>query len=220
VLRTDAKTRSEVQKTYVDMGAMSPQYVAKLENLPQPDQRELPMAEKVEAVGQLIRAGFDPEASAAALGLPAIPHTGALPVTVQAESDPAADAVRGLRPVVIDLAARFGRREAEKARRAAKRGAVAFEEWVGEFYGPEEALLAETLRPVVALRYVLGGAPTDGAGAASKALARDYVERSRRELLDLRVQDLEAQAELLLRRWELLRPVELADAVEALRVEG
>lgn len=41
--------------------------------------------DRVNAVGQLIRAGFEPEASASALGLPAIPHTGLPPVTVQNE---------------------------------------------------------------------------------------------------------------------------------------
>lgn len=41
--------------------------------------------DRVNAVGQLIRAGFDPEASAGALGLPDIPHLGLPPVTVQSE---------------------------------------------------------------------------------------------------------------------------------------
>jgi len=225
VLRTDAKTRSAVQKTYVDMGALTPEQVAKQENLPAPPEKQS-IAEKVEALGGMIRAGFDPDESLQVLGLPKVKHLGLPPVTVQsveppappftpANPDPAA-AARGLRPVVVSLAARFGRREAEKARRAAKRGAEAFEQWVGEFYGREADVLAELLQPVVALRYFMAGSTNDGA-EASKELARAYVERSRRELLDLRAQDLEAQTELLLQRWELLRPVEMADAVAALR---
>lgn len=44
---------------------------------------------RFEAVGALIRAGFDPAESLAAVGLPPITHTGKLPVTVQAEQKPA-----------------------------------------------------------------------------------------------------------------------------------
>ena len=33
-------------------------------------------------VGQLVRAGFDPEASLKAVGLPSILHTGLVPITV------------------------------------------------------------------------------------------------------------------------------------------
>jgi HK97 family phage portal protein len=42
VLRTDAKTRAEVQKMYVDMGAMDAEYVAKMENLPKPEPKPEP----------------------------------------------------------------------------------------------------------------------------------------------------------------------------------
>jgi len=79
-------------------------------------------------------------------------------------------------------------------------------------------VLAELLQPVVALRYFMAGSTNDGA-KTSKELARAYVERSRHELLELRAQDLEAQTELLLQRWDHLRPMEMADAVAALKVE-
>ena len=39
--------------------------------------------DRVEAVASLYRAGFDPEAVLAALGLPPIKHTGAIPITVK-----------------------------------------------------------------------------------------------------------------------------------------
>lgn len=42
-----------------------------------------PMVKAVEALGTLIRAGFEPIAAAAALGLPPIGHTGLVPVTVK-----------------------------------------------------------------------------------------------------------------------------------------
>ena len=49
-------------------------------------------AAAVNGVGQLVRSGFDPEASAAAMGLPPIPHTGLAPVTVQADDEPSSNA--------------------------------------------------------------------------------------------------------------------------------
>ena len=42
---------------------------------------------KVEAVGSLIRAGFDPEQSCLAVGLDPIKHSGLFPVTVQSEAN-------------------------------------------------------------------------------------------------------------------------------------
>lgn len=54
-------------------------------------------AKRVTAVGTDIRAGFDPEQSRAAAGLPPIDHTGLLPVTVQGE-EKAIGNVNGNRP--------------------------------------------------------------------------------------------------------------------------
>ena len=45
ILRTDPKTRAEVQKLYIDMGVMSPAYVAKIENLPEPEAPSAPAGE-------------------------------------------------------------------------------------------------------------------------------------------------------------------------------
>ena len=52
------------------------------------------LRERVDGVGVLIRAGFEPAASLTALGLPAIPHTGILPVTVQPEEDKTKDSTK------------------------------------------------------------------------------------------------------------------------------
>lgn len=41
------------------------------------------MKDRVNAAGILIRSGFDPAASLAAVGLPPVAHTGLLPVTVK-----------------------------------------------------------------------------------------------------------------------------------------
>lgn len=218
VLRTDAKTRADVQKVYVDMGAMSPEHVAKQENLPPPDERELPLADKVEAVGQLIRAGFDPEASAKALGLPAIPHTGRPPVTVQAEPDPppddepAPDASRSLAALALTTVARFTRREAAAARKAAKRGPEQLELWTREFYQDAPLELASMLEPIVELRAALLRVKADARPLAQR-LAGEYTERSRQELLDLPAQNLAVQTDLLMRSWETVRPAEIAGEI-------
>jgi hypothetical protein len=185
VLRTDAKTRAAVQKTYVDMGVMTPEYVAKIENLPAPPPKAAP-----------------PEPSE--------------PADDEGEGDEAAESAQ--RALVASVAARFGRREAEKARRAARRGAEAFGRWVEEFYGTETHLLAEMLQPVVAMQYALRGKKHDGKELA-RQLAEQYTGQSQRELLDLKAQDLEAETDLLLKRWALLRPMEMADAVAALKME-
>ena len=51
-------------------------------------QAEIPtLREQVDGVGVLIRAGFEPAASLAALGLPVIPHLGVPPITVQKEEE-------------------------------------------------------------------------------------------------------------------------------------
>lgn len=193
ILRTDAKTRAEVQKLYVDMGAMDAEYVAKLENLPKPEPKEPPPP-------------------------PAPPP----PPEPDAEDDPPAPepAAQAERALVIDISARFARREAEKARRASRRGPAEFQQWAEEFYAREGDVLAEMLQPAVALRLALAGA---GPGARAKDLSAElaaaYVARSKAELLALRAHELEAQTELLLQRWALHRPVEMADAVAALKVE-
>lgn len=49
-------------------------------------------SQRIADAGALVRAGFDPEAALAALGLPAIKHTGLVPVTVQGENVATAEA--------------------------------------------------------------------------------------------------------------------------------
>lgn len=73
-----------------------------------------------EAAGSLIRAGFKPEAALSALGLPAIEHTGRLPVTVQGAG--------GAGPVAA------GRRVAASAP-----GAEPYADKLAEFYAPKIA---------------------------------------------------------------------------------
>ena len=63
-------------------------YSVQLQEAGGDDAEALPLTDKVDAVGALIRAGFEPAAALAAVGLPAIAHTGLVPITV-AEPDTA-----------------------------------------------------------------------------------------------------------------------------------
>lgn len=86
-LNLDALLRASLSDRYasyaqgVNNGFLTINEARRLEDLP-PVPEEIDQ-QKVEAVGALIRAGFDPASSLQALGLPPITHTGAAPVTVQ-----------------------------------------------------------------------------------------------------------------------------------------
>jgi len=244
LLRPDAKTRSEVQRAYFDMGVLDAATIAQQENLPPPDPRPAGMAERIEQAGQLIRAGFDPEESLKALGLPPIKHIGLPPVTVQPpEKEPAppppgdgsapdappqdqppegnalppAEDERGARArrtLLLDVAARYVRREAFHVRRASKLGPERFEEWRAVFYAKERGHLTGVLAPAVGLVMASKGAGGDAVQVAG-VLAADYLRQSRDALGSLPARELEAQAEWLVTRWETSRPMELADAIGA-----
>jgi HK97 family phage portal protein len=103
LLRGDFKTRMEGYSTLSQWGLISPNQVAKLEEwAPIPggdaflrplshiatadlDERGMSFADKVQNAGILVRAGYDPAEVNTALGLPAIAHTGLVPITVQVD---------------------------------------------------------------------------------------------------------------------------------------
>lgn len=84
--------RKKREKAYFEEEARDPQ-LDELAGLSPVDD----YAKRVTAVGTDIRAGFDPEQSRAAAGLPPIEHTGLLPVTVQGE-EKATGNVNGIGP--------------------------------------------------------------------------------------------------------------------------
>jgi HK97 family phage portal protein len=125
LLRGDEKTRSEAARNWVEAGIKNVDTVRRRENMPprqggelymipnrvqlldeegqprQAGERIASLMERIEAVGALIRAGFDPTSSLSAVDLPPIVHTGALPVTVQADDDePAPDPLTDTVPAV------------------------------------------------------------------------------------------------------------------------
>lgn len=83
VLRMDPATRAEMNKVLVDSGQRTLTEVREKDDLaPLEDQTARTVEERSDALGSLVRAGFDPESAAAALGLPKIAHSGAVPITV------------------------------------------------------------------------------------------------------------------------------------------
>ncbi len=188
VLRTDAKTRALVQKTYVDMGALSPERVAQMENFPRPE----------------------PKPPAPVVPPPAVPPAPEPQVQTNSRQSLAAE-----RAVIVDAAARFVRREGERVRKASKRGASGFAAWCAEHERAEAMLLRGMLVPPVRLTLSLRGLETLDAEDVADGFARRYLARSREELLSLSAKTLEQDAELLVARWGTDRPGEVADAVLA-----
>lgn len=96
LLRGDMAARASAYSTYVMNGIMSENEVRLRENMnPSPglnepqrsinQGRSLPVREQIDALGGLIRAGYDPQDSLRVVGLPRIRHTGNPPVTIQPE---------------------------------------------------------------------------------------------------------------------------------------
>jgi HK97 family phage portal protein len=229
LLRTDNTTRMASYKALVDLGAMSAEQVARMENLPAPQEQLAPLPSRIESVGQLVRAGFDPEDAAKALGLPPMKHLGVLPVTVQPEEQPKPKAfgpaekdsqrlAGAVRSVLAEQVVRFVRREMAQAKRAADKGPAEFAGWLDAFYGrgDEGRVLRAQLRPAVELVMAHQGLDGDVAEVAER-LVGDYMARSKEELESLKVTDLGRELEGVSERWLVVRPMEMAEAVAALR---
>ena len=105
LLRTNANARADFYGKMKNAGVMSINEIRADEDMepigPEGDVRTAPLnmgvvgqegklteRDKVDAAGILIRSGFAPDSTLAALGLPAITHLGLLPVTVQKPVDP------------------------------------------------------------------------------------------------------------------------------------
>lgn len=191
------------------------------------------MTEKIEAAGQLVRAGYDPEGVLVALGLPKIKHIGLPPVTVQGDepkppgpptpptpADPAEPlgaerALRAFGDLARERISQYVRREAARARQAAAKAPGEFEGWIDDFYSRESGVLTDVLLPLVRFRLAGLGSGRDPLGVA-EGLALGHVERSRDELLGLGVKDLAANVARAVRTWERTRAEALVDQVMAL----
>lgn len=115
------------------------------------------------------------------------------------------------RRLAIEQLARYARREAQAARKAAKKGPSHFNGWIDSFYEDELPMLRSAfLEPLLMLRL-----PEGEAKALAERLSVQYVAASKDALLGLRAGKLEDDAQRLLERWELMRPVEFVDAIYA-----
>jgi len=118
------------------------------------------------------------------------------------------------RAVLVDALQRMVHKEAQAARRAAKRGVLAFTAWGQAFYAKHERDVSQAVQAAVQAHVAQLEAP-ESAEAVSAALARAYVEGSRRELDTLPAvpKELENAVDLLARRWEASRAEQLADGL-------
>jgi HK97 family phage portal protein len=185
ILRTDAKTRAEVQQLYVTMGAMSPEYVARLENLPKPEPKPEPVAPPPPAPAPAAPAAEEPAAA----------------------EDPAARSFA--RRVIVDVLARMVRLEADRARRASAQGPEKFQAWAEEFYPAHEVRLREALEP--AARGWCECKGREDWGARLSSVVSRLVSESREVLLTAKASALEADVEARVSKWERDRPGEAAN---------
>jgi len=183
-MRMLPEKKAESYKAYLEMGVIDAEYIAKKENLPKPKPKEKPAAPPVAAAPP-------------------------------ADAPPPQDDERmraALRALVADAAARFCRREAERVRRAAKKGASGLGDEA--LYADEAMVLRGYLAPAV--RLVLAhAAVNEAAEAVAARLADAYVTRSKEELQALPARNVEDAAGLLVARWETGRPLELAESLLA-----
>lgn len=84
LLRPNTPERYEAHRTALDAGFLSIDEVRAIENREPVGWREIDL-DLANAVGSLVRSGFDPIDTLRALGLPPIEHLGLLPVTLQDE---------------------------------------------------------------------------------------------------------------------------------------
>jgi hypothetical protein len=128
------------------------------------------------------------------------------------DPEAAAKVIAAHRAMIIEAVGRMTRREAQAARRAAKKGAVGLRKWSEEFYPKQATIMRDHLMPSVAahLTYV---AATTGAQGFTAQLVEDYVARSVAEIEALPSEEMENAVDRLVSRWEIQRPPEVADAL-------
>ena len=123
------------------------------------------------------------------------------------------------RALVVDQVGRFMRMEADRVRKAARKGPAEFAAAVDTFYQEGLPVLRGYLVSAVRVSLARRGVQTDPDKAAL-ALAAAYVERSKEELLELPAKDLVEQADRLAASWSIMRALEMAEKVLALRADA
>lgn len=99
LLRASLKDRYAAYAVGITAGVLLPEEARTTEDLPPLQASGDISSGQIEAVGALIRAGFDPAAALEAMGLPQIAHTGLFPITVTPDKEPAPPPVVRSEPV-------------------------------------------------------------------------------------------------------------------------
>jgi HK97 family phage portal protein len=119
------------------------------------------------------------------------------------------------RSLVIEAAGQMIRKEAHAARRAAPKGADGLRKWREEFYPKHLTSMCEKLLPAVRTHLVYV-ASTVGPQDETRRLAEAYIARSHAELEAVAAtagKEMENAIDILVSRWEIQRPPEIADAL-------
>ena len=125
------------------------------------------------------------------------------------------DLIVSFRAMLLDVVGRLARREAEKARAAAKKGQAAFGSWVEAFYtGDEEGVYRDCLAPALAFGMAALGSEGDAREVAG-GFARAYMERSKTDLQELPAREVGQAVPRLLKRWETARTAEVVGEIIA-----
>jgi HK97 family phage portal protein len=202
LLVADTTARAAAEKIWVDIGALDPVHVARMESFPKPKPKPAPVAQPP-APAPAPEPAADPAASRDYEAIVA-DHCAWL-----------ARSVEEFRPIVLDRVSQYVRREAERVRSAAKKAPAELEAWSGEFYRREETVLAGVLAPLLRMSVFLGGSEVDHEVIAADE-ARVYLGCSKDEVLSLRAKDRAFEAEKMTQRWETTRARALTDRVMAL----
>lgn len=129
----------------------------------------------------------------------------------------AADQIAARRSLIIEAFGQIIRKEAQAARRAAPKGAEGLRKWGAEFYPKHMTSMCEKLLPAVR-NHLVCVASTVGATDLTRRLAEEWVSRSHAELEAVAAtapKEMENAIDLLVSRWEIQRPPEVADALMA-----
>lgn len=193
LLRGDIEARFQAYAVGREWGWLSANDIREKENQNPVDGGDeyVSLQERITALGVLIRAGYDPVQSLDVVGLPAITHTGRLPITLQQDDlapTQANQAGRRMRLLVESSARRVARLEVERLRTKAEKLAsdpAAWRAWVTEFYAEWPSIVAEQLQlePALARRYA--EAHRDQLLAEGLTILTTWTTKTARELAGL-----------------------------------
>ncbi len=206
LLIADTAARSAAEKLWVDMGALDPAHVARMESFPRPKPSALPIAPAVDP------APATPETQPPAAESDS---TRSLRVAQEAWFGRIPTLLEAHRASVQDRVSAYVRRESERVRSAAKKAPADLEAWSEDFYRREGIILSDILAPLIRMSLTIAGSEVDPVAVAAGE-ATVYLRSSKDEVLSLRAKDSAFEAEKMTQRWEATRAKALTERVMAL----